>query len=108
MGHAADALERPSVESLTNPFHKCQQNDPRRKPRRRSSSLMPEGGRFYDAGGTLASRFVDMVEREDLKSLMIFHLNFGSACPRSREKRLPLTQLQKRLEDFPTFRRFLS
>ena len=66
LGQATDALERPSVESLTNqdaePAVEAPLEDPQAEAERKVEVIdpktgklvpIPEGGRYYDAGGTL-------------------------------------------------------
>ena len=70
LGQATDALERPSVESLTNqdaePAVEAPSDIPQAEAERRvdiidpkTGKLVPisEGGRYYDAGGTLGRRY---------------------------------------------------
>ena len=66
LGHATDALERPSIESLTNqdaePATEVPPEVSQAEAERRVEVIdpitgklvpIPEGGRYYDAGGTL-------------------------------------------------------
>ena len=68
-GQATDALERPSVESLTNqdaePAAEVIQDDPQAEAERKKAIdpktgklvAIPEGDRYYDAGDTLGRRY---------------------------------------------------
>ena len=70
LGQATDGLERPSVESLTNqdaePALEAPSDVPQAEAERRVEVIdpktgkfvpIPEGGRYYDAGGTLGRRY---------------------------------------------------
>ena len=70
LGQATDALQRPSVESLTNqdaePAVEAPPDVPQAEAEQRVEVIdpktgklvpIPEGGRYYDAGGTLGRRY---------------------------------------------------
>ena len=103
LGQATDALERPSVESLTNqdaePAVEAPLEDPRRKPRGRSRSSTPELVSSFQSLKEVATTMRAGLEVEDMEdrgvplNQMEFPLHYGLPWRSSRrlrqEKRPP-------------------